>query len=167
MCYFVAITLMLSLVKRSGALLLLLFFSCFVNAEQAVKQPSSVEVVPQVGKHVMSNMDAGGMILSLLMVLALIIISAMVLKRFNLVQQGTSQLKVITSLSLGTKERLVVVQVGDKQLLLGVTSSEINLLETLSEPLKDQQSQAAEIPSRVLAFLNKKQSSEKIKRPST
>ncbi|GAA0815648.1 hypothetical protein GCM10009111_14250 [Colwellia asteriadis] len=96
-----------------------------------------VQDAPQVGKHVMANMDAGSMILSLLMVLALIIVSAFVLKRFNLVQQGGSQLKVITSLSLGAKERVVVVQAGDKQLLLGVTAQQISLLDTLEEPLAE------------------------------
>lgn len=91
---------------------------------------------PEVGKHVASNIDAATMILSLLMVLALIIISAFVLKRFNITTSLSDDLKVVTSLPLSTKEKLVVVQVGDKQLLLGVTSQQITLLETLEQPIE-------------------------------
>lgn len=113
----------------------------------------TVNNTPEVGKHVMANMNAGSMILSLLMVLALIIICAFVLKRFNLSQQGISQLKVITSLSLGTKERVMVVQVGEQQLLLGVTAQQITLLETLAEPLTKQSINTADLPKNILSFL--------------
>ena len=118
----------------------------------------AVNNTPEVGKHVMSNMNAGSMILSLLMVLALIIICAFVLKRFNISQQGISQLKVITSLSLGTKERLMVVQVGEQQLLLGVTAQQITLFETLAEPLTKQGINTAALPKNILSFLSAKKS---------
>lgn len=111
---------------------------------------------PEVGKHVMANMDAGSMILSLLMVLALIIICALVLKRFNLTQQGVSQLKVVTSLSLGAKERVVVIQAGEQQLLLGVTAQQVTLIERLEEPLATQTLKAAELPKSLLSFLSAK-----------
>ncbi len=111
---------------------------------------------PQVGKHVMANMDAGSMILSLLMVLGLIIICALVLKRFNLTQQGVSQLKVVTSLSLGAKERVVVIQAGEQQLLLGVTAQQVTLIERLAEPLATQTLKATELPKNLLSFLSAK-----------
>lgn len=115
-----------------------------------------VKGTPQVGKHVMANMNAGSMILSLLMVLGLIVICAFVLKRFNLTQQSVSQLKVVTSLRLGTKERVMVVQVGEQQLLLGVTSQQITLLETLPETLPQQNNKAAELPKNILSLLSSK-----------
>lgn len=91
---------------------------------------------PEVGSKVGANMDAASMILSLLMVLGLIVVSAMVLKKFNLQQAGTKDLKVITSLHLSPKEKLVVVQVGEQQLLLGVTGQQINLLDRLEKPIE-------------------------------
>ncbi len=118
----------------------------------------TVKNSPEVGKHVGANMDPGSMILSLLMVLALIISCAFVLKRFNVSQQGMSQLKVITSLSLGNKERLMVVQVGEQQLLLGVTGQKISLLEKLSEPLAQQSINTADLPKNILSFLLAKKS---------
>jgi len=111
---------------------------------------------PQVGKHVMTNMNAGSMILSLLMVLGLIIVCAFVLKRFNLTQQSVSQLKVVTSLRLSAKERVIVVQVGEQQLLLGVTGQKITLLDKLSEPLISQSSNYTPLPKNILSFLSPK-----------
>ncbi|MGB2742282.1 MAG: flagellar biosynthetic protein FliO [Cognaticolwellia sp.] len=110
--------------------------STFVNAEEAVSDSSLLEVAPvEVGKHVAANMDAMSMILSLLMVLAVIVVSSMILKRFQGVRHTLNGLKIVTSLHLGAKEKLVVVQAGEKQLLLGVTAQQITLLETLDEPL--------------------------------
>jgi len=111
---------------------------------------------PEVGKHVMANMDAGSMILSLLMVLTLIVICALVLKRFNLTQQSVSQLRVVTSLSLGAKERVLVVQVGEQQLLLGVTAQKITLLETLAEPIAEPTLNSTNLPKNLLSFLSSK-----------
>jgi len=119
------------------------------------EQPSKT---PEVGKHVMANMDAGSMILSLLMVICLIVICAFVLKRFNLGQQSISQLKVVTSLSLGAKERVVVVQAGEQQLLLGVTAQQVTLIERLSEPLPMQKAKTVELPNSLLSFLLAKKS---------
>jgi flagellar protein FliO/FliZ len=113
---------------------------------------------PQVGKHVMANMNASSMIVSLLMVLVLIVICAFILKRFNLVQQGGSQLKVVANLSLGSKERVIVVQVGDQQFVLGVTSQQINLLEKLSEPLATNMQNTIPLPKSVLSFISSKKS---------
>ena len=111
---------------------------------------------PEVGRHVMANMDAGSMILSLLMVLALIVICAFVLKRFNLTQQGVSQLKMVTSLSLGAKERVVVIQAGEQQLLLGVTAQQVTFIERLEKPLVTQTMKTTELPKSLISFLSAK-----------
>jgi len=134
------------------------FFSVLGVAQETLVETAPVAVLssdaPEVGKHVMANMDASSMILSLLMVLALIIVSAFVLKRFNIAQQGNNQLSVVTSLSLGAKERIVVVQVADKQLLLGVTAQQVTLLESLAEPLNATKSSPTDVPLNIVSFLS-------------
>jgi len=126
------------------------------TAETSVADPLIVKQAPEVGKHVMANTDASSMILSLLMVLALIFISALVLKRFNFTQQQSGQLKVIASLSLGVKERLVVAQVGEQQLVLGVTPQQITLIKNLEEPIiSSQPEKSSALTGNVLAFLQK------------
>lgn len=106
--------------------------------ESAVSQATDLASEPnvEVGRHVMGNIDAGSMILSLLAVLVAIVIAAWLLKKFQVGGTTVNGLKIVTSLSLGAKERIVVVQVGEKQLLLGVTGQQINLLDTLAEPLE-------------------------------
>lgn len=94
-------------------------------------QQKSVEV----GKHANVNIDSLSMVMSLLMVLLLIFAAAWLLKKFNVVNKTVSGMQVISSLSLGAKERLVVVQVADEQLLLGVTGQQISLIKKLEEPL--------------------------------
>lgn len=160
----------MSIFLRSLAVLLLISLTTILNAQEAneenentkqATETSVAEVVvakeaPEVGKHVMANTDAGSMILSLLMVLALIFISALVLKRFKLTQQNTGQLKVVASLSLGVKERLIVAQVGEQQLVLGVTPQQITLIKSLEEPIISSQSEKiSALPGNVLAFLQK------------
>ncbi len=124
------------------------------KSEQAVSAlPDKTRLkdqAPEVGKHVMSSMDSGSMIISLMMVLALIILSAYVLKRFKLVQQGGGHLKVVASLPLGAKERVVVIQSGEKQLMLGVTPGSITLIEELETPLE---SSTPELGKAVFSFL--------------
>jgi len=126
-----------------------------VESQQKENESVTIEKTPEVGKHVMANMNASSMILSLLMVLGLIIISALVLKRFNLTQQSSSQLKVIASLSLGTKEKVVVVQIGDQQLALGVCSQQISLLKQLETPIDIQAGKPLALSGNVLSFLQK------------
>jgi len=125
-----------------------LFLSALVSAQEESLMPiKTKEIMPEVGKHAGASMDAMTMIVALLMVLMLIIVSAFILKRFQPKSNDNKGLKIITTMQLGSKERLVVVQVGDKQQLLGVTSGQITLLDTLEQPL--------EIPSPMSSELGK------------
>jgi len=49
-------------------------------------------------------------------------------------------LRVIAGVSLGSKERAVVVEINGKQLLLGVTAGAVSLLHTLETPLAEKTS---------------------------
>jgi flagellar protein FliO/FliZ len=118
-------------------------------------ETSVIEKPPEVGRHVNSNMDVGSMIMSLLMVLALIIVSGFVLKRFNLTQQNSNRLSIVANLSLGAKERVVVLQIGEEQLVLGVSAQQVSLLKTLDKPLDIQTGKAVALSSGVLSFLQK------------
>ncbi len=121
-----------------------LFASSMVWAEEAT---------PQVGKNVASNMDVFSVVISLLFVLLLIIVVAAILRRFQPQGGKSAGLKVITSMHLGTKERLVVVDVDGKQLLLGVTAQQITLLQTLETPLEVGQPLASDISKNIVKLL--------------
>nr|WP_086941103.1 flagellar biosynthetic protein FliO [Thaumasiovibrio occultus] len=79
---------------------------------------------------------------SLFLVLGLIVLLAWLTKKLRLSQLGGagSQMRVVKQLPLGAKERLVVVEVGNEQLLIGVTAQQVNLIKTLAEPLPEEAS---------------------------
>lgn len=86
--------------------------------------------------------DAGATLLMLLVVLAVIIGLAAVVRRLNMRLPGANgPIKIVTSTSLGPKERLVIVEVGEQKLLLGVTASHIELLQTLPDDFKVNENQ--------------------------
>ena len=70
--------------------------------------------------------------LSLLLVIGVVFMLAFLMRRFNVTQSGTSDLKVVASMMAGTKERVLVIEVAGEQHLLGITAHNINHLATLS-----------------------------------
>ena len=73
--------------------------------------------------------------LSLLLVIGVVFMLAFLMRRFNVTQSGTSNLKVVASMMAGTKERVIVIEVAGEQHLLGITAHNINHLATLSTPI--------------------------------
>jgi flagellar protein FliO/FliZ len=53
-----------------------------------------------------------------------------------------SGLRVLGGLSLGARERVVLVQVGDQQLLLGVAPGRVQTLHVLEQPLSEPRRQS-------------------------
>lgn len=91
---------------------------------------------PQIGQHADAAPSLFGAVLALLAVLALVIGLGWLLKRLpGSGFRPAEGMKVVASLSVGAKERVVVVEVNGQQLLLGVTAGGINTLHTLPEPL--------------------------------
>lgn len=78
------------------------------------------------------TMQAG---LALMLVLALIVGSAWLMRRFSLLPGSAGgQLRVVSGAMVGNRERVVIVEVRDTWLVLGVTSQNINVLHTLPRP---------------------------------
>jgi flagellar protein FliO/FliZ len=78
------------------------------------------------------------MLLSLIVVVICIIGLAFLIKRFNPQAVNSDDFKVIRTINLGSKERLMVVEMDDKHHVLGVTSGSINYLYQLETPLNEQ-----------------------------
>ena len=78
-------------------------------------------------------------LVSCFLVIGLILLLAWLLKKSRLMpNQAQSQLRVLSVLSLGTREKLLVVKVGTEQLVLGMTPANISLLCKLETPLNEQ-----------------------------
>jgi len=90
----------------------------------------------KVGQHATAAPGMFGAVLALLGVLALIVGLGWLLKRMpGSGFRPAEGLRVVASLTVGAKERVVVVEVNGTQLLLGVTAGGINTLHQLPDPL--------------------------------
>jgi flagellar protein FliO/FliZ len=70
--------------------------------------------------------------IGLVAVLLLIVATAWVAKRLGVARGGSSNLlHVISSASVGARERVVVVEIGDSWLVVGVAPGSVNALMTL------------------------------------
>lgn len=83
----------------------------------------------------------------LLLVVVAILVLAWLVKRFNLNQQSQNGLiRIIAGLSIGTRDRIVLLQVGDEQILVGLTAGRIEKLHTMAHPLQAPEGQPATSP---------------------
>lgn len=122
----------------------------------------AAEPVAAVAKPVASSGVAGQLtqlVLGLLLVLGLIFFLAWLLRR---VQQagpaGKGQvIELIGSRALGQRDRLVLVQVGNEQILLGLTPGTITALHVLKEPVQVPSGEPAtpEFAQRLMEILGK------------
>ncbi|MEO8135877.1 MAG: flagellar biosynthetic protein FliO, partial [Betaproteobacteria bacterium] len=83
-----------------------------------------------------SVVDAGGMLRGLAglgVVLALIVFAGWVLKRIGGPQRfgATGPMRIIASQSLGTRERVVLLEVADQWLVIGVAPGNVRSLATM------------------------------------
>lgn len=106
-------------------------FLCVLSFSVLAAQP----VVPA---PISSPVSLGGMLqvlLGLALVLAAVAGSAWLLRRFSPGQiGGGGAVKVIGGVAVGPKERLVLVEIGETWLVLGVAPGQVNTLHTLTKP---------------------------------
>ncbi|KTS78132.1 flagellar assembly protein FliO [Pseudomonas oryzihabitans] len=100
----------------------------------------------------------GQLVLGLLLVIGLILGLAWLVRR---VQQqgprGQQAIKVISTQHLGPRERLVLIQVGQEQLLIGVAGGRITPLHNLREPVRlgDAEAATPEFAQRLLELISR------------
>lgn len=120
-----------------GAVALLMLFSSIALAENADKASAQVtlgEAVPQPGDYFSQ------ILLSLIFILMIIFAAAWLLRRYGRfpgVAEGN--LRVLGALSVGPRERILLLQAGKEQIVVGVTTSKISKLHQLSEPVEVEQ----------------------------
>lgn len=77
---------------------------------------------------------------SLLFVIVFILFLAWLLKRMRLPSLVNQQgLNVVRQIPVGTRERIMIVQAGEEQFLVGVTPQSIQLISKLDKPLSQEE----------------------------
>jgi flagellar protein FliO/FliZ len=92
----------------------------------------------EASKPGVASADIITVMLGLAFVLVLIFGCAWLIKRLGAMPNAANgAIKVISVLPMGTRERICLVEVGGKQLLLGVTATQISTLHCFDEPVVD------------------------------
>ena len=87
-------------------------------------------------------MDAMGvtqLVLTLAATVGLILFAGWAAKRMLQPQGNGGQLRVVCGLSLGSREKLMVIELDGEQMLIGVTASQITPIKTMERPLAPEQ----------------------------
>jgi len=93
---------------------------------------------------------------SLVFVVAFILLLAWLLKRMRvpaLVNQ--KGLSVVRQIAVGHRERIVIVQAGEEQFLVGVTPQSIQLISKLDKPLSQEEMANSPFASQLTQLLKK------------
>jgi flagellar protein FliO/FliZ len=115
---------------------MLIRFFAFVAATYWSSLAFAVDPVRPVPIPPPANAVSSGsivqVIVSLLFVLGAIVLVAWILKRINLPQNAAgSALKVISGVAVGQRERIVLVEVNDTWLVVGVAPGQVTALHTM------------------------------------
>ncbi|SOQ08213.1 flagellar biosynthetic protein FliO [Pseudomonas syringae group genomosp. 3] len=103
----------------------------------------AVEPVAQAAPAQVANTVSGGMggqvmqlLFGLIVVVGLIFVLAWVMRRVQRVGPNNGQvIELVSTRALGSRDRLVLVQIGNEQVLLGITPGRITPLHVLKEPV--------------------------------
>ena len=73
----------------------------------------------------------------LLVVVGLVFFLAWLVRKMQLVQSSNNGLiKIVSAISVGQRERIALIQVGEEQLLIGLTPGRIDKLHTLQKAIQ-------------------------------
>ncbi len=94
------------------------------------------------------------LIIGLLLVLGLIFLFAWAARKMRLAPgSDDGMIRVLSAISVGQRDRIALIQVGEEQILVGLSPGRMQTLHTLKEPLVPQQPQ--EPPASFAERLNK------------
>ncbi len=92
------------------------------------------KIAPSTSLNTFSFMNVLNMAMGLVVVIALILGLAWVLKKYGrLPNNNLVEMKVLGGLSLGTREKAILIEVENTRLLVGVTPGQIQTLHVLGE----------------------------------
>jgi len=119
--------------------------SPFINSQTSVITPKPVGFT-----------DFFSAFIALIFIVMLIFFLAWFGKRTGLVNtSGRQIIKIIDSTSVGYKEKIALIEVGEEQVLIGITSSRIDKLMVLEHPVKLEENNSQNLLSKNKAsFIN-------------
>lgn len=81
------------------------------------------------------------LVISFSFLIVLFLIARLLSKKANVFSHKTTDLKIIDQVRLGQREKVVIIMVDNKKLLLGVTPNSINLIKHMDDAVKNDESE--------------------------
>ena len=107
----------------------------YMDVALAAAQPAAAVVAPGSGGSAVGQLTQ--LVLGLLLVLGLIFLLAWLLRRVQNAAPGGGQvIEILGSRTLGPRDRLLLIQVGKEQILIGHSPGSIEALHVLAEPVE-------------------------------
>lgn len=140
------------LLQQASALIGLLWLT-LVSCGSLAQEAAAV-VSKETAKVPAAIPGVGQIVISLALVVGLVILLAFLYKKMQLRMPGSKHFKVVATLNVGTRERLLVIEMQGKQRVIGVTASNVNFLFELETPLTEEKL-ASDFHTQLQSFLKK------------
>jgi len=125
---------------------LVFLLSCLPVALYAQSTAEEIVAIEPLSPSYLIKLTGG-----LMLVVAVIFALAWMVKRLNLTQHSQNGLlRIVAGLTVSSKDRIVLVQVGEEQILLGLSPGRIEKLHTLADPVRIE-----EEPGQITPFADK------------
>lgn len=114
----------------------------------AATEPAKEKVIASLANEPVGVGNYLQMFFGLFVVVALIFGLAWFMRRMgNMSGMAAGNLKVVGGISVGQRERVVLIQAGETQLLVGVAPGEIRTLHVMDEPIPVQSDSGSKVSS--------------------
>ena len=135
-------------------LLLLCALPASAVAQVAAQTGSQADIATQPLRQSANLPGLGQIVISLALVVGAIIVLALLYKKLQLKMPGSKHFKVVATLPVGQKERILVIEIQGKQRVIGVTPHSVNFLFDLENPLPEEKL-ASDLHTQLQSFLKK------------
>ncbi len=142
------------------ALYLFLLFSSVSNAAEPVSAAQPSVVQPQVIPAYQEPFSTDAilqLVVGLAVVVFLILGFSWLFRRFSGMAPVSRNMRVLGVMPLGTREKAVLIQVGGKQILLGVAPGRVSHLQSFDEPVIDEKNVGNGFASRLAEAVQRQQ----------
>lgn len=135
-------------------LLLLSALPASAIAQVATQSAAQTDVATQPLRQSANLPGLGQIVISLALVVGAIVVLALLYKKLQLKMPGSKHFKVVATLPVGQKERILVIEIQGKQRVIGVTPHSVNFLFDLENPLPEEKL-ASDFHTQLQSFLKK------------
>ena len=138
------------ILKLIFKLSLSVIFSLSISVSRAAELSEEISADGSSAVRIDSGLNVDSLLqvlIALISVICIIFILSVLVKKFNILPGGSSGLiKIISGISLTSKDRLLLIQVGDEQILVSASPAGINKIHELKTVVESEAISSVENP---------------------